>query len=886
TQFTYFQQAGGMTLDPVSVEITYGLERILMAVQGVGHFSEIRWDGRRTYGDLLLTAEQQHSKYFFETADVELLQQMYSNFEAEARSSLAAGLVFPAYDYLLKCSHTFNVLDARGAIGVTERASYFGKMREIARGVARAYLAEREGLGFPWSKPEAKKATRRAAADRAPARPACPELGRGERSRGARPACPELGRGERSRGARPASFLLELGTEELPVGDLNVALKQLEAKVGPLLAELRLGHAGIEVMGTPRRLVVHVRDLARRQTDRARTVKGPPAVRAYDDRGKPTEAARGFAKSAGLPVTALQTRDLDGGKYVVAEIREAGRPSTEVLAESLPDLLASLQFEQPMRWNGNGATFSRPIRWMLALHGGSLISFEYAGLQSGRTTRRSRTSDPEQIRVKTPGDYFEQLRGVGILLDGERRRAAIGRQIDRLAAQVNGRVAEDPDLLQEVTDLVEAPAALRGKFDRSHLDLPREVLVSVMKVHQRYFPVEARGKLLPYFIAVGNGTTGSQRNVIQGNEQVIRARFADAAYFIARDLSQPLEAYLPRLGSLTFQAELGSMLDKTRRVEQLVGALAKYFELSTAEREIAVQAGRLCKADLATQMVTDMTSLQGSMGRYYALRSGESREVAEAIYEHYLPRTSGDALPKTQPGVALALADRLDTLMGLFAVGIQPSGTRDPYAMRRTAIGLVQILIGQRRSFDLRQALQWALEGTGRNVEAGPLEACLDFIVARQQPLLLGEGWPHDAIASVLAEQGHDPYGAYRAVEALSKWVKRDDWPRTLQAHARCVRITREQKDVPEFMPARIDEGATRELYQALLGAEAAERQPGSVDAFMKVFRPMISAIDRFFEEVLVMTDQRELRENRLALLMRVRKLADGVADFSKLEGF
>jgi glycyl-tRNA synthetase len=376
------------------------------------------------------------------------------------------------------------------------------------------------------------------------------------------------------------------------------------------------------------------------------------------------------------------------------------------------------------------------------------------------------------------------------------------------------------------------------------------------------------------------------RQVIRGHEQVIRARFADAAYFVGRDLRQRLEDYVPRLEALTFQAELGSMLDKSRRIERLVERLADPFELTTSERGTALRAARLCKADLATQMVRDMTSLQGAMGRYYALQSGEPQAVAEAILEHYQPRTTGDELPKSGPGVVLAVADRLDSLAGLFAIGVQPTGTRDPYAMRRAALGVVQILTAQRQNFDLRIGVGWALEGLGRTTSEQVLPDCLDFISARQQRLLLGKGWPHGVIEAVLAEQGYNPHGAALAVEDLAAWVGRPDWPKILQAYARCVRITRDIPGLPSFSPDRIVEPATRELHAAILAGEQQPRRTGSVADFVEAFLPVVPAIDRFFDEVLVMTDERALRENRLALLQRVVKLADGVADLSKLEGF
>jgi glycyl-tRNA synthetase len=871
TQFTYFQQAGGQNLDPVSVEVTYGLERILMAIQGVTHFADIQWDDRRTYGDVNLVAEQQHSRYYFEVADVEQLRQMFDGYEAEAKRALQAGLTLPAYDQLLKCSHTFNVLDTRGSVGVTERAAYFGRMRKLARAVAESYSQEREEAGHPWLEPERE-----------------PQAEPSDDS--------DAGSGP----DQPATFVLELGTEELPDSDLKGALEQLERSVEIMLADARLEHGSIQIMGTPRRLIALVEDLAPHQSSSNRLLKGPPWDKAFDVDGKPTPAGMGFASSSGVEAGDLKEQEMDGGIYAVAQVSEESGPARLALPEALPGMIAGLRFDRAMRWESTGTTFSRPIRWLLAIHGEHVVSFEYGGLRSGRTTRGLRRSGKIELQIQDAEAFPKALEAEGIIVDPELRRSEIQKQIEDLSGEVSGSISQDEDLLQEVANLVEAPQALLGKFDDEFLDLPRDVLIAVMKVHQRYFPLESDGRLLPNFIVVTNGRRDSTDVVISGNEQVIRARFADAKYFVARDLEQPLESYIEKLDTLTFQTDLGSMLDKTHRLEGLTATLAEHFNLSEKDGQTAVRAAQLCKADLATLMVVDMTSLQGSMGRYYAEKSDESGIVAQAIFEHYLPRASGDQVPSTEPGTTLSLADRLDSLMGLFSVGIQPTGTRDPFGLRRSAVGLVQILVEKDLSLDLSTALGWAWDGFERGGKADALSKCLAFIVRRQRQLLLDQGRPHDVVAAVLEEQGSDPVGASKAVDELHQWISRENWIAMLQAYSRCARITRDLEGDYEFDEARMEEASTRDLYEAVITAETVDRDPGSVDrdpgsvnrdpgsvnAFLTAFEPMIPAIDRFFDDVMVMAEDRALRENRLALLQRIVRLASGVADLSRLEGF
>lgn len=856
TQYTYFQQAGGLDLDPVSVEITYGLERIALALQGADSFIDLQWDDHLTYGEINLSSEVEFSRYNFEVADVDRLRILYENYEAEAEKALQAGLIQPAHDYVMKCSHAFNLLDARGAVGVTERMALFGRMRQLSLRVAQAYLEERQRQEYPL-------------------------LGRWQTSQDGSPASsPSAGPD------RAADFLLEIGTEELPAGDLSDALAQLEADWPALLIEHRLEHSSIQVLGTPRRLVLLARNLASHQADMVQMVKGPPAEKAFDQEGNPTPAAQGFARSKGVALDNLRVEDVEGGKYVVAEVRSAGMAAAELLTEQIPALLTRLRFSKSMRWNESGVTFSRPVRWLLAIHGNGVVPVQFAGLRARSSTRPLRFDSVDQIEVESASGYLSALGERGIVLDPSERRRIIWERVTELADQLGGEVPHDERLLSEVANLVEKPTVFSGSFEPRFLSLPKAVLESVMKSHQRYFPVQSDGKLMPHFIAVRNGGRQHLEQVIQGNEKVLKARFSDAEFFVSRDLERPLHEYLPDLERLSFETTLGSMRAKSERVDKLVSELAVPLELSADTKRHAKRAAELAKADLATQMVVEMTSLQGQIGRIYALRSGEPEQVAQAIEEHYLPRFSGDQLPGSRAGLAVAIADRIDSLVGLFAVGMQPSGAGDPFALRRMAIGLLEILLEHDQPFDLRAGARMAAGLQPVEVSDENLQECLAFVRKRLQTLLLARGFRHDVVEAVLAEQWYDPAAALRGVRDLERWVEKDIWPELLDNFARCVRITRDLEDRYPVEPERYVEPAEQNLHQALL--EAREKRPpiSSVDSALSAFEPLIPRIQEFFDQVLVMADDPDLRRNRLGLLQQVAELSEGALDLSHMEGF
>jgi glycyl-tRNA synthetase len=849
TQFTYFQQAGGLELDPVSVELTYGLDRIALALAGVDSVWEMEYGAGISYENILLQSEIEHCRYYFEVADVESLKTTYDIYEKEARRCLEAGLVIPAHDYNLKCSHLFNVMDTRGAIGVTERAHYFHRMRSVARQVSEQYLEQRQRLEFPLLEERVVAETTES---------------------------PTI---QFAQIETPQTFLLEIGSEEMPVADVTGGVAQLKTLVPKLLHDLRLAHGAVEVFGTPRRLVILVHNLEGRQADLETEVKGPPANRAFDDDGRPTKAAIGFARGKGVDVTDLHIVVEGDKQYVAAIVREEGRPTASILADVLPDLIAGIKFQKSMRWNQTNVAYSRPLRWLLALYGPDVIPFTYAGLRSDRLTYGLRPYGSPQVEIHDAASYRVTLRKADVVLEQERRERRIKEIGGKLAAEMGGTIPDDPDLLNEVANLVERPTPLRGRFDKRFLQLPAAVLVAVMRKHQRYFPVyDKNGALLPYFIGVRNGDDRHLDIVVDGNEHVIRARFADAEFFYQQDTKQPLADFLPRLAKLTFQTKLGSMLDKTKRLEQLTPQVAAMLALSEQETAVATRAAALAKADLATSMVVEMTSLQGIMGGHYAWLSGESETVAATIAEQY------EAISQTKPGLALALADRLDSLVGLFAAGLAPKGSNDPFALRRAALHIIENLTANQVPFDLRNGLAAAARLLPLESDEAVQAEVMGFINGRLEGVLRDQGYAASVVKAVLAEQGHDPYAARQTAEALSQAITEPDWPQLLDAYARCVRIVRSQEQTFDLRPA--DFILTEEKGLLAAYETAVTNQNGTISNFVANLRRMTPVISQFFDNVLVMDENENVRHNRLALMQHIAALTEGLADLSELEGF
>ena len=779
TQFTYFQQAGGHVLDPVSVEITYGLERITMYLQNQKEVWDINVDGVHSYADLYRDHEVNHCRYNFDVAQIDRLHRLFDLYSDEAETCLEQQLIDPAYDWIIRQSHTFNLLDSRGAIGVTERAKYFTGMRRQARTVADLYTARRMQLEYPMLPPvQPSFATSSQASD--------------EQSAAGLPT-------------EPADLLFEIGVEEMPAASVPTGIDQLKVLLCQHLTQARLAHGAVAVSGTVRRLVAQVRDIAPFQSGQVTERRGPSLKVAFDLDGRPTKAAAGFAKSQGLAVSDLVSKD----GYVYAVSEQKGQASGEVLPETLMSVMDGFRWGRTMRWDSSGKEFIRPVRWLLSMLGDTVLPFTWGALTSANQTRLPRWQElgdkekpgaSQMQTVTSQQDWQRTLTVAGVMLDRGQRHSEVLRQVHAKAEASGGWLQDEDDLASEVTDLVEAPQAILGEFPREFLSLPVPVLSTVMRKHQRYFPVCVAGKpaeLEPRFIAVINSSNLRDPNLVRtGNEQVIKARFADAAFFIERDLATPLSKHADRLGSLVFHARMGSMSDKVRRLEGLVSDIGGLLQFSSEVLSHAQRAASLCKNDLVTDMVIEMTSLQGTMGQIYAKAEGEPEPVCAAIGEHYSPRQSGDRVPNSQPGIALALADRLDSLSALLAAGVTPRGSADPFGLRRLAIGFVHILLEHQLHLDLASAIDMAVARLATDTPDDNAENILTFINRRLRVVMQERGISANVADTVKASLWQDPVFQLQVGEALTRLAKDPVWTRELETYERCIRILPKDQDL------------------------------------------------------------------------------------------
>jgi len=856
TQFTYFQQAGGRNLDPVAVEITYGMERIIMALQKVDHFKDITYAPGISYGEAFGQAEYEMSRYYLDDAGVEENWRLFETYEAEARRCIAERLPVPAHTYVLKCSHAFNVLDSRGAISQTERANAFHRMRSLARQVSTLWAERREELGYPLGRVEPPAP--------APTPTAFPEID------------------------KPSTLVFEIGTEELPHAEVRKAREAVREALVSKLADTRLAHGEVRTYATPRRIVAIVEDVAPREPDAERTVRGPRVAQAYDADGQPTKAALGFARGQGVDVNDLRRVEQGGVEYVAAVRTDVGRPAAEVLSGILGQVVTGLRADKNMRWNDPQLSYSRPIRWLLALLGDVEVPVAVSSLASGRATRVHRIAERPVVEVPSADGYLDFLRKHGIIVDPAERRAMVIEQASRLASEVGGRIDVEGDaaLLDEITNLVEEPVSILGSFDQRYLELPNEILTTVMRKHQRYLPVRAEdGTLLPYFVAVANGACDHDL-VRAGNEAVLRARYEDAAFFWRADLEVSPEQHKSGLSKLAFESRLGSMADRADRIAAVASSLADLVGLPEADRATLRRAGELAKFDLATQMVIELTSLAGTMAREYARRAGEPEAVAQALYDMELPRTAGGELPATTPGALLALADRFDLLAGLFAVGAVPTGSSDPFALRRAALGVVSILRGRPElaAVTVETGLRVAADrvrAQGVEVPDSALAEAAEFVVRRYEQQLLDAGYDHNLVQAVVP-LGNAPA---RADETLAELVRRTG-DATFQDLV--TALQRVRRIVPADATANYDASALREPEELGLREEVAKVREALGDAptlaeFVDAASTLVGPINAFFDAVLVMADDPAVRAARLGLLASIRDLAAPVLNWDAL---
>ncbi len=682
-------------------------------------------------------------------------------------------------------------------------------------------------------------------------------------------------------------LLVEIGTEELPPKALVALIDAFASGVESRLEEQRLSFDRVVPFASPRRLALRIENLAESQPDRDVEMKGPPVKIAFDDDGTPKPPATAFAKKCGVEVSELDRVATDKGEWLMFSSTEAGQPMTGLIADVIESALLAMPIPRRMRWGDSDIEFVRPVHWVVVLYGNSVVDTEILGVASGRTTQGHRFHTDAPIDISSPATYEDTLERDGyVFADMQKRLGLVADGVNEAAKAAGGTVTDVGGLFEEVNALVEWPVAVTGSFEQKYLELPREVVVSTLTGHQRYFPIEnADGELLPKFITVANLQSQQADLVIDGNERVIRPRLADAAFFWDSDRATSLEARRESLESVVYQKGLGSIADKTDRVRDIAEALAD----ETGESGEAVsRAASLCKCDLVTGMVGEFPDLQGIMGEYYATADGEDAAVAVAIREHYQPRFSGDALPATAAGRLLAVADRIDTLAGIFALGKKPSGNRDPFGLRRAALGIVRILSECELDVDLESLVRRAVDAQPSQGEGDTAGELLGFITERLKGYIIEQGTPVERFDAVAATQPATLPDFGRRLAAVNAFVELDEAESLAAANKRIANILKkvDGETSTAIQENLLSEAAEKDLYGEL-NAASSKVEPlmtdGNYTESLKSLAALKEPVDRFFDDVMVMADDESVRANRIALLSELRRLFLGVADLSRL---
>lgn len=688
------------------------------------------------------------------------------------------------------------------------------------------------------------------------------------------------------------ALLIELGTEELPPKSLQRLSTAFGEHIIQGLVDARLlaQDNKHQLFASPRRLAILVEDVALQQADSIVERRGPAVSAAFDVDGNPTPAASGFARSCNVQVDELEKQQTEKGEWLIFRSQQQGLPASQLLTDIVDSALRKLPIPKRMRWGDMDAEFVRPVHWLVMLHGKNIIDASLLTLQSGRETAGHRFHHPGMLSLASAANYEKLLQSQGfVIANFDRRKEVIVEQVNRLASEHGCRALIDPGLLDEVTALVEWPNAMLGKFDKSYLKVPQEALISAMQDHQKYFPVtDDEGRMMPLFIFVSNIDSKHPESVVNGNERVLNARFSDARFFWDTDRKHYLEKQVDKLNSVVFHVKLGSVYERTMRVRELAQKMAG---LISADSEKAGRAAFLAKADLLTGMVNEFPDLQGIMGRYYALEQGEEKEVAAAIEEQYLPRFSGDRLPSTSSGQLLSIADKIDTLYGIFSIGEIPTGDKDPFALRRAALGVLRIMIEQELDFDLHQLLGMAAVGyTAEQSEADSVvEQVFSFMLDRLQAYYLDKGYSSRQIGSVQQRRPTRPTDFNDRLLAVDAFAKLEEAPALAAANKRIQNILRKagNPQLGDIEPGLLKETAERALYEQMLTLSDEVDDlfnAGSYTPALSKLAALRTVVDQFFDEVMVMDEDEALRANRLALLSHLGEMFLRTADLSQLQ--
>lgn len=685
-----------------------------------------------------------------------------------------------------------------------------------------------------------------------------------------------------------AELFIEIGTEEVPAGFIMPALESFRDLAVKGLERNRVAFGEAKVYGTPRRMLLLITDIETRQPDGVEEALGPAVKAAFDAEGKPTKAAEGFARSRGVDVSELIRITNEKGEYIAARKTVIGRDTAEILKALIPEWLAAIPFRKSMRWGLLETAFARPVHWIVALFGGEVVEFSFAGITSGRKTRGHRFHAPDWFEVMDFEDYSRKIVDAKVMVDISERRDAIRAMAEKAAADVGGYIIDDPELLDTVTCLVEYPTAVVGSFETHYLELPRELLILTMKTHQKYFAVIGRdGRLTNHFVTISNTRARDLGVVSRGNERVLRARLSDARFFFDEDQKETLSEHAEGLKKVVFQSKLGTSWEKMERFRAVAGKLAA--ELCPQSAQTVERIAGLCKADLVTAMVFEFPELQGVVGREYATRAGEPELVARSIQEHYRPTQAGGELPSTPEADCVSIGDKIDTVAGCFGVGLIPTGTADPYALRRQTIGILRILLEKGYRVEITKLVDWALDGLSAKLTRDRAQVradILDFFRARLEVLLADLGYSADAVSAVLGAGFDDVVDAMARLKALEEVRQKGELALLAGTFKRAANILKGQADVGAVDEALLAEEVEKNLwrvYGEVGEAMTAAAGRGDYRSFFTEAGKLKVVVDAFFDGVMVMTEDMSVRANRIALMSAVTGLFGRVADFTRV---
>lgn len=871
SQFTYFQCFGGIPVKPVTAEITYGLERLAMYLQKVDHYSKIQWDENVTYGDIYTRNEFEGSHYNFTQADVAMWFRHFDDFEREARRIIGCNLPIPAYDFVIKASHAFNILDARGVISTTERTGYIARIRELSKAIAEAYIKSREEQGFPLLRLNREEKT-----------PVRHEV--------SSPLFANYDASEHD------DFLLEIGSEELPATFVPIGCSHLERALKQLLQAEEISFASLQTFGTPRRLAVLVKGMALGKAPKTTERRGPPVNSAFDANGKPTVVGEGFFKAINQPacllqdlrnhqVSGLSIRTIKDIDYLFADVQTPGAAAAKILADNLPKLILGLEFPKTMRWGNLDITYARPLRWITALIGKEIIPFTVGLIDSGRESWGHRQLAPGPFAIERASDYLSALKSRHVMADIQERTRSILEQLESIARSENGVILAKEKVIPQVLNLVEWPMLTAASFDPAYLRAPREVLISEMVEHQKYFPMgNTDGSLKNIFIITANNTPSDQ--IREGNIKALSPRLADGVFLYEQDLKTPLEEFNNKLKQVTFQKDLGSVYDKVQRIKANVEILHPFLPISSIEK--ALRGAEICKTDLASELVGEFPELQGIIGRHYALSHGEDPEIAAAVDEHWMPRGENAPLPATGAGILVSFADKIDNLISCFAVNLKPTSSSDPYALRRQVLGIIKTLIKGGYQLPLPTVLDQCIQK--HRLAAGQpnlAKEILEFITQRVKTVFLDDGFEKDEIEASLSQGIEDIYDSFCKVKALHAFRTSSDRFKLLFEVFKRAKGQLANQEKQSFHPEHLVEKDEILLNQALEKVEQELDKAVKASDYNQAYACLAELqphLAGFFDNVKVLADDPLLRQNRIASLQRVFSLFSRLLDFSKIQ--